>query len=264
MSTDGRFAGRAALVTGAGSGIGEATARRLAAEGARLIIVDRERERAERVAAAIGGDGGEARAFEAEVGDPRQVEAMIEFALASFSRLDVLHNNAAHGEFGLISDLPLEAWNRTIAVVLTAPFVATKLALPIMIRQGRGVVINTASVAGLFAEEHLAAYCTAKAGLIHFTRCTAVENARHGIRANVVCPGTIATPTLLSGVARNPAVRARMESAQPLGRLGRAEEIASLVAYLASDEAAFITGANYVVDGGSTVGRGIRLVDEGS
>jgi meso-butanediol dehydrogenase/(S,S)-butanediol dehydrogenase/diacetyl reductase len=264
VSGRGRFDARVALITGAGSGIGEATARRLAAEGARVVIVDREAERATRVASAIREDGGEARDFEADVGDPRQIEAMIEFALKTFSRLDLLHNNAAHGEFALIADLALEAWNRTLAVVLTAPFVATKLALPIMIRQRHGVIINTASVAGLFAEEHLAPYCTAKAGLIHFTRCTAVENARHGIRANVVCPGTIATPTLLSGVARNPAVRARMEGAQPLGRLGKAEEIASLVAYLASDEAAFITGANYVVDGGSTIGRGIRLVDEAS
>jgi len=256
-----RFAERTALVTGAGSGIGEATARLLAQEGARVVVVDRDADRASRVARAIRDAGGESRDFQADVGEAAQVEAMIDFAVSAYGGLDVLHNNAAHGDFARIADLSLESWSRTLAVVLTAAFVATRRALPIMIRQGRGAIINTASVAGLFAEDHLAAYSTAKAGLIHFTRCTAVENARHGVRANVVCPGTIATPALLSGVARDPRVRARMEAAQPLGRLGMPEEVASLVAYLASDEASFITGANYVIDGGSTVGRGIQLVD---
>jgi len=283
----GRIEGKVALITGGGSGIGEATAKRFSQEGAKVVVVDLNEKGANRVAREIQASGGQASALRADVADPTAAEAMIKHAVDTFGRLDVLHNNATALEIGSVANLTIEGWNRTIAVNLTAPFLATKFVLPIMINQGGGVIVNTASISGLFGDYGNAAYNAGKAGVINFTRCVAIEYARHNIRANCVCPGAIATPPMLALVGQsegamphmmvapsnNPPqqmtaearqrVRQRMENTHPVGRLGKPEEVANLVLFLASDEAAFITGAAYTVDGGLTAHTGLPpIVDK--
>lgn len=277
----GRVEGKVALITGGGSGIGEATAKRFAQEGAKVVVVDINEEGAYRVAREIQASGGQSSVFRADVADPKDAEAMIKHAVDTFGRLDVLHNNATALEVGRVADLTVEGWNRTMAVNLTATFLGTKFALPVMIRQGGGVIINTASISGMGGDYGLAAYNAAKAGVINFTRTTAIEYARHNIRVNCVCPGAIATPPLLALIGQRegtfphlmtapasaPAremtaedrqrMRQSLENAHPIGRLGKPEEIANVVLFLASDEAAFVTGAAYVADGGLTAHTGI-------
>jgi meso-butanediol dehydrogenase/(S,S)-butanediol dehydrogenase/diacetyl reductase len=271
-----RFEGKAAIVTGAASGIGAATARRLAREGAAVVIADINAAGAARVADEISAAGGRAVACETDVANPGAVEAMVARAVDAFGRLDVLHNNATLLEAGPIDKISVEGWNRTLAVNLTAPFLGIRAAIPIMRRQGGGAIVSTASISGLAGDYGLAAYNAAKAGVINLTRNAAIELARHRIRVNCVCPGGIATPLLGSLLGDNAPVphwlhragaggdqesrrryRERLEQAHPLGRLGTADEIAAAVCFLASDDASFITGAALVADGGLTSHTGI-------
>ena len=271
-----RFEGKAAIVTGAASGIGAATARRLAREGAAVLIADINAAGAARVADEISAAGGRAVACETDVANPGAVEAMVARAVDAFGRLDVLHNNATLLEAGPIDKISVEGWNRTLAVNLTAPFLGIRAAIPIMRRQGGGAIVSTASISGLAGDYGLAAYNAAKAGVINLTRTAAIELARHRIRVNCVCPGGIATPLLGSLLGDNAPVphwlhragaggdqesrrryRERLEQAHPLGRLGTADEIAAAVCFLASDDASFITGAALVADGGLTSHTGI-------
>jgi len=251
-----RFEGRVALVTGGGSGIGEATCRRLATEGARVVVVDIDETGAQRVAGEIGGS-----AFRADVANPVQSEAMIEHAVETYGRLDVLDNNATGGgTIGRIADLDLENWNRALAVNLTAPFLAIKFALPVMLAQGKGAIVNIASNAALQAEEGLGAYASAKAGLLALTRNVAAEYGRRGIRCNAISPGAVDTPPTKAFVAAVDGIRARMERANTLRRLGQPEELAAAVAFLASDDASFVNGALYVVDGGAHAANQVGLI----
>ncbi len=251
-----RFEGRVALVTGGGSGIGEATCRRLAAEGAKVVVVDIDEASAQRVAGEIGGT-----AFRADVANPVQSEAMIEHAVETYGRLDVLDNNATGGgTIGRIADIDLEAWNRALAVNLTAPFLAIKFALPVMLGQGKGAIVNIASNAALQAEEGLGAYASAKAGLLALTRNVAAEYGRRGIRCNVVSPGAVETPPTKAFVAAVDGIRAKMERANTLRRLGQPDELAAAVAFLASDDASFVNGALYVVDGGAHAANQVGLI----
>jgi len=245
-----------ALVTGGGSGIGEATCRRLAAEGAKVVVVDIDEASAQRVAGEIGGT-----AFRADVANPVQSEAMIEHAVETYGRLDVLDNNATGGgTIGRIADIDLEAWNRALAVNLTAPFLAIKFALPVMLGQGKGAIVNIASNAALQAEEGLGAYASAKAGLLALTRNVAAEYGRRGIRCNVVSPGAVETPPTKAFVAAVDGIRAKMERANTLRRLGQPDELAAAVAFLASDDASFVNGALYVVDGGAHAANQVGLI----
>ncbi|HXJ36958.1 MAG TPA: glucose 1-dehydrogenase [Candidatus Eisenbacteria bacterium] len=251
-----RFEGRVALVTGGGSGIGEATCRRLASEGAKVVVVDIDEASAQRVAGEIGGT-----AFRADVANPVQSEAMIEHAVETYGRLDVLDNNATGGgTIGRIADIDLEAWNRALAVNLTAPFLAIKFALPVMLGQGKGAIVNIASNAALQAEEGLGAYASAKAGLLALTRNVAAEYGRRGIRCNVVSPGAVETPPTRAFVAAVDGIRAKMERANTLRRLGQPDELAAAVAFLASDDASFVNGALYVVDGGAHAANQVGLI----
>lgn len=256
----GRFASRVALITGGGSGIGEATAKRFAQEEAAVVIVDINAAGAQRVVDEICAAGGRASACHADVTDATESAAMIRHAVDTYGRLDVLHNNATSAGLGLIADMSTDEWNRTVAVNLTAPFLATKFALPVMIAQGGGAIVNMSSAAGVMAEHGLSAYGAAKAGIISLTRSTATEYARHRIRANCVCPGGVATPPTMALMAAVEGVQDRVLQAHPLGRLGTPEEIASAILFLASDEASFITGTALMVDGGSLATKSVNLL----
>ena len=276
----GRVAGKVALITGGGSGIGAATARRFCEEGARVVVVDIDGAKAEAVAAALCDSGAEASHCRADVTDPAAVQAMLAHALDRFGRLDILHNNATAAEIGSVADLSLEGWNRTLAVNVTAPFLATKYVLPVMIGQGGGAIVNTASISGTRGDYGMAAYNAGKAAVINFTRSAAIEYASKNVRMNCVCPGAIDTPAIRAltgsgaatphmavagasaGLPQLPEeaqrkVRERMGGAHPIGRLGTPREIANLVLFLASDEASFITGAAYIIDGGLTAHTGL-------
>jgi meso-butanediol dehydrogenase/(S,S)-butanediol dehydrogenase/diacetyl reductase len=250
--------GRVAVITAAGAGIGAATAHRLAREGARVVVADLSGRRAEAVAAEISGSRGRAEWLKMDAADPAGVQAAVGRALDAFGRLDVMVNNAGHAEVAPLHEISLESWNRVLAVTLTGAFLGMKYCLPVMRRQGKGVIVNTASISGTAGDHGLSSYNAAKAGVINLTRSAAIENARHGIRVNCVCPGTIDTraPDLLGG-ARADEVRREQATATPMGRMGQADEIASVICFLASDEASFITGAALVVDGGLTAHTGL-------
>jgi meso-butanediol dehydrogenase/(S,S)-butanediol dehydrogenase/diacetyl reductase len=254
----GSLEGRMAIVTAGGAGIGAATARRFAREGAAVVIADLSGRRADEVAGAINTSGGRAVAIKIDVADPEAIQACVRLALDRFGRLDIMVNNAGMAELAPLDEVSLESWNRVIAVTLTGTFLGMKYCLPVMRRQGRGVIINTASVSGIAGDYGLSSYNAAKAGVINLTRSAALENARYGIRVNCVCPGAINTRAAeILGQARADELRRRQAAAHPLGRLGEPEEIADTMRFLASDESSFITGAAIVVDGGMTAHTGL-------
>jgi meso-butanediol dehydrogenase/(S,S)-butanediol dehydrogenase/diacetyl reductase len=245
-----RLADRVALITGSGSGIGEASAKTLAREGASVVVIDVNEAGGERVVSEIEAAGGTAVFFRADVGVPSEIEAMIAFALERYGRLDILHNNAVFSPYGRIGDLELEGWQRALDVGLTGYWYATKLALRPMLAQGNGAIVNTSSGYGLTGAFNLGAYTALKAGVLNLTRTTAIEYARKGIRCNAVCPGPTATPSMLSVEDAFPGMLEPMTAAVPMGRLGQAQEIANVVLFLVSDDASFVTGAYVVADGG--------------
>ena len=252
----GRVAGKVAIITGAASGIGAATARRFAAEGAKVVVNDINAEGAERVAAQIRADGGEAEALPANVADAEAVAKLVEDAITRFGRLDVLHNNAFTTRFGMVGKLTPAQWTAAMEVTLHGTFYGMNVALPIMARQGSGAIVNTASVSGLGADYAMSAYNAAKAAVVNLTRTAAIEYARYGVRVNAVCPGPIYTPAVEGMLRRSPQVEETLLAALPQHRFGTAEEIASCVLFLASDEASLVNGAMLVADGGLTAWTG--------
>ena len=254
----GRLDGRIAVVTAGGAGIGAATVRRLSSEGAAVVVADISGTRAGAVADGVTQGGGRAVPIKMDAADPDGVERTIGLALERFGRLDILVNNAGVAELAPLHEVSLESWNRVLAVTLTGTFLGMKHAIPVMRRQGKGVIVNTASISGTAADYGLSSYNAAKAGVINLTRSAAIENAKHGIRVNCVCPGAINTraPEIL-GKDLADEVRRRQSAAHPVGRLGEPEEIASTVLFLASDDASFITGIAVVADGGLTAHTGL-------
>jgi NAD(P)-dependent dehydrogenase (short-subunit alcohol dehydrogenase family) len=257
------FKDKAGVVTGSGSGIGRATAIGFARAGGSVVVADYNEEAARKVVEEISAFGGAAAAIKSDVSKLEDIRKTIQFARERFGRLDFLHNNAFAFPRGVslavrMADTTDASWDDTLNIGLTACFRAMREAIPIMRDQGGGAIVNTASISGLFADQGISAYNAVKAGLINLTRVAAIEYGRYGIRANCVCPGVIETPLIASALAAS-GVREKMAKRIPLRRLGRPEDIANAVLYLASDLASFVTGAALVVDGGQTIDTGNAL-----
>ncbi|MER7440989.1 3-oxoacyl-ACP reductase [Micromonospora avicenniae] len=245
-----RLRDRVAVVTGAGSGIGLATVRRFAAEGARVVCVDIDAEAGERAAAEAGGEF-----VAADVADETAVRDLFDGVVERRGRIDVAFNNAGISppDDDSILETGLDAWERVLRVNTTSVYLCCKYVIPHMRREGRGSIINTASFVALMgAATSQIAYTASKGGVLAMTRELGVQFAREGIRVNALCPGPVATPLLLELFAADPERAARRLVHVPMGRFGSPEEIAAAVAFLASDDASFMTATQFVVDGGIT------------
>ena len=246
----GRFASRLAVVTGGASGIGRGIVERLAAEGAQVAIVDIDGEGARRAAAELGDP---ARGYEADVGSAGPIAAAFTAIRAELGDPDVLVNNAAYlADFGAALETTDENWEAALAGTLSSVYRCSREVLPAMLERGDGAIVNLGSVGGVVGFAGFAAYTAAKAGVIHLTKSLAIDYGPHGIRVNCVCPGAIDTPNNQRFTADDSHRRYQIEMSV-LGRTGEPHEIAAAVAFLASDEASFITGANLLVDGGWTL-----------
>lgn len=249
---------RATLVTGASSGFGRAIALELAAQGSRVMLAGRDAERTEQTAREIRRGGGRADIHMADLSEPENCRELVAHAVDTLGRLDLLVNNAGIIYRASAEQTTDEQWRLTMAVNVDAVFHASRAAIPVMRAQGGGAIVNIASDWGLVGGESAVAYCASKGAVVLMTKAMALDHAREGIRVNAVCPGDCDTPMLDTEAAQrgvDPA-ESRREAAEavPLGRIGRPEEVAKLVAYLASEAAAFITGAAIPIDGGSTAG----------
>jgi len=247
-----RLSGKKAFVSGAGGGIGRATALKFAAEGAAVICADVNAASAEETAHVIVTAGGQAVTAIGDLSRPESCAAVFAAGAAAWGGIDILFNNAGivRGDDTGPIETPMAAWDATIAVNLTAVFLACKFGLPRLLAAGKGAVVNNASVVALTGSAYpQIAYTAAKGGVLAMTREIAVMYARSGLRANAICPGPVATPLVTAFLADDAAWQLRRPY-MPMGRLGQPEEIANLVAFLASDEASYITGAAYAIDGG--------------
>jgi NAD(P)-dependent dehydrogenase (short-subunit alcohol dehydrogenase family) len=244
------FSQKTVIVTGAGSGIGRATAIAFGKEGAQVVVADINEENAKKVAAEIGGS---ALAFKVDVGDESQCRAMVAAAVEKFGRLDVLFNNAGiGGQRAKIADMPTEEWLKVININLNSLFYCTKAAIPEMQKGGGGVIINTASVDGLMGMSTISHYVSAKHAVIGLTKTCALEYAADKIRCLAICPGFVNTPMVSSGFAKEETDLITMMT--PVGRPAVPGEIADVVVFLASEKASFMTGSFHQIDGGILAG----------
>lgn len=243
-----KLEGKIAVITGGGSGIGQATAKLLAQEGASIVVADLDAEAGKETAQQIKAGGGKAIAVETDVTRAGQVEALVQKTVAEFGALDIMHNNAGiSGGRRFVADTSEDYWERVIKVNLTGVFLGSKYAVRQMLKQGSGVIINTASTFGLVGLPGNAAYGAAKGGVIQLTRSMALEYAPNHIRVNCVCAGWVSTP--FNQDLDEKLVRWSLRET-PLGRWGEPEEVAKAVLYLASEESSFVTGSILAVDGG--------------
>jgi len=251
---------RAALVTGGGSGIGRASALALVNRGLAVVVTDADLEAAKGTLRAVESLGGEGSALEVDVTDEEQVEAAVADAVDRFGRLDAAVNSAGvQGDLAALTDCTTDNWQRTLAVNLTGTFLCLRAEIRAMLASDRGgAVVNLASNFGLVGKERIPAYVASKHGVVGLTKSAALDYARHGIRVNAVCPGPIDTP-LLRKIAEDAgeqgaAMRREVEQSVPMGRVGKSDEVASAISWLCSDEAVFVTGTAFPVDGGFVVG----------
>lgn len=251
----GRLAARVAFITGAGSGIGQASALLFGQEGAGVCAVDLDPASAQATAGSITALAGEALWTAADVSASDQVGRAVDACLRHFGRIDILVNCAGIGSTQTVVDTPEDLWERVFAVNVRGTFLCCKAIVSHMIEAGGGAIVNIASVAGMVGLKNRAAYCASKGAVISLTQAIAVDHVGQHIRCNCICPGTVDSPwvgRLLAAASDPAAERAALVARQPMGRLGTPEEIAKAALYLASDDAAFITGSSLVIDGGLT------------
>jgi NAD(P)-dependent dehydrogenase (short-subunit alcohol dehydrogenase family) len=255
---DVRLRGKVAIVTGAARGIGRAVATRFAREGAQVVLCDLDAMALDEVRRAIASAGGEALAAPGDVSDAAHVRAMVADVTDRFGTLGILVNNAATTGFGTVVDTAPAELDHVLAVNVRSMWICAQEAIPHMRDAGGGAIVNMASITGIVGAPGLAAYATSKGAIITFTRTLALEVAEAGVRVNCICPASIETPMLQASFDRQAdpaAARARNVKRHPLGRLGTPDDVANLALFLASDEALFVTGGTYVIDGGALLAR---------
>jgi len=240
-----RFEGKVAIVTGGASGIGKSTVKILVEEGAKVTVADMNQDALDAVKAEYTDA---VLTLKVDVSKEEDVKNMVAETVKSFGKLDILHNNAGIGGFNLIADTTLEDWRKVFAIDVDGVFLGCKYAIPEFIKGGGGVIVNTASISGLGADYAMASYNAAKAAVINLTRIVANDHGADNIRCNAVCPGPIETPLLKDALTDD--VLQQYHDAIPSGRIGQPEEIATVVAFLASDDASFVNGTTVVADGG--------------
>ncbi len=246
-----RLQDKVVVITGAGSGMGRATALLFGGEGAKLVLADIEGAAVERTARDVTAAGGVALAQRTDVTSEEDVQALVERASTEHGRLDVIFNNAGiEGPSARLADHTLAQWQQVLAVNLTGVFLGMKYAIPVMAKQESGSIISTASVAGLVGWHGAAAYSATKAAVVNLTRTASVEYAKYNVRVNCICPGVIQTAMVERITGSSDEALERLKRMQPLPRIGQPEDIARMALYLASDESSFVTGAAMVVDGG--------------
>jgi meso-butanediol dehydrogenase/(S,S)-butanediol dehydrogenase/diacetyl reductase len=248
----GRFDGKVAIVTGGASGIGAATLRRLADEGAAVVCADIDDAKGEALARELAADGRRARFRHCDVGELAALEDCVAFAVRELGGLDFMMNNAVWSTGGWIHQIDPAGWDKSLRIMLTAVFYGCRAAIPAMLARGGGAIVNTASIEAFGGEIFASPYTTAKAGVVNFTRNVAIEYGRKRIRANSICPGVVETPLYALFQQASRRSRTEVEALHALNRLIRPEEIASVAAFLFSDDASAVTGHAMVVDAGAT------------
>ncbi len=244
------FEGKVALVTGAGSGIGRATALLFAAEGAKVVVSNRTEKTGQETVRQIYKGGGEAIYVRADVSKPKDVEALVKETLSTYGRLDTAFNNAGiGGEMNPVADYSLEGWQEVISINLSGIFYCMKYEIPALLKGGKGSIVNMSSILGQVGFGPAPGYSAAKHGVVGLTQDSALVYSSHGIRINAVGPAFIETP-MIAPVTSDKASRDQLIALHPIGRLGKPEEVAELVVWLSSEKASFITGSYYPIDGG--------------